>query len=170
MLFQLTAARRRLDVTLFLANRTPTISTHSRAKAAGNKRVGTLVKIQFQLTAARRRLDQKLIYSKFSSVFQLTAARRRLANKRVGISAQIQFQLTAARRRLDESYEDALTSAVISTHSRAKAAGDVISTVITTAMDFNSQPREGGWFLGRYLPSGRLISTHSRAKAAGFFL
>ena len=145
MLFQLTAARRRLDVTLFLANRTPTISTHSRAKAAGNKRVGTLVKIQFQLTAARRRLDQKLIYSKFSSVFQLTAARRRLANKRVGISAQIQFQLTAARRRLDESYEDALTSAVISTHSRAKAAGH----------------------FARCRQDCIRISTHSRAKAAG---
>ena len=35
IMFQLTAARRRLDSTLFLANRTPTVSTHSRPKAAG---------------------------------------------------------------------------------------------------------------------------------------
>ena len=55
------------------------------------------------------------------------------------------FQLTAARRRLGEVSERFEMAAAISTHSRAKAAGQA----------------------QRILASRKQISTHSRAKAAG---
>ena len=33
----------------------------------------------------------------------------------------------------------------VSTHSRPKAAGDVLSSVIAQVIGFNTQPPEGGW-------------------------
>ena len=38
----------------------------------------------------------------------------------------------------------------------------------THAYNFNSQPREGGWTVGITYHGSFIISTHSRAKAAGF--
>ena len=59
LMFQLTAARRRLGVIKSAASATQ----------------------QFQLTAARRRLENGLLAPVYDGVFQLTAARRRLAAK-----------------------------------------------------------------------------------------
>ena len=59
LMFQLTAARRRLGVIKSAASATQ----------------------QFQLTAARRRLENGLLAPVYDGVFQLTAARRRLAQR-----------------------------------------------------------------------------------------
>ena len=77
--------------------------------------------------------------------FQLTAARRRLAINMRRAATTSRFQLTAARRRLVYIGNVYAKHRAISTHSRAKAAGNLIM----------------------YHKDGSDISTHSRAKAAG---
>ena len=79
---------------------------------------------KFQLTAARRRLGfarQRVLTAK--SAFQLTAARRRLDGLIDGQQQGGEFQLTAARRRLGLPLGRCCCFDLISTHSRAKAAG-----------------------------------------------
>ena len=105
LMFQLTAARRRLGVIKSAASATQ----------------------QFQLTAARRRLENGLLAPVYDGVFQLTAARRRLARPalccfdrrsvsthsrpkaagrpRFNLVSVFMFQLTAARRRLVLNYK-----------------------------------------------------------------
>ena len=77
------------------------------------------------------------------------------------------FQLTAARRRLVAALIASGCRIGISTHSRAKAAGQVKQHAAVFTAYFNSQPREGGWSKGFSECFRALISTHSRAKAAG---
>ena len=55
------------------------------------------------------------------------------------------FQLTAARRRLGLKAHELTHEEIISTHSRAKAAGYFIYVGGAEMINFNSQPREGGW-------------------------
>ena len=99
----------------------------------------------FQLTAARRRLVVHCTIWVKLRMFQLTAARRRLGYWDVGSLPAIPFQLTAARRRLAYDPLNLDFLADVSTHSRAKAAGNLAQ--------------------GR--PDVSPVSTHSRAKAAG---
>ncbi len=151
MLFQLTAARRRLGFQRLRLFRLP----------------------KFQLTAARRRLGLRMCRLQPQKLFQLTAARRRLVSTVNAPNATCIFQLTAARRRLvcmsiesgairdfnsqpreggwnDSSCGNSILG--ISTHSRAKAAGSLVSVVQYQFHNFNSQPREGGWQLGFRCP------------------
>ena len=55
----------------------------------------------------------------------------------------------------------------VSTHSRLKAAGFVVSIPFQPLSGFNTQPPEGGWnqLYRRHFVA--LVSTHSRLKAAG---
>ena len=78
----------------------------------------------------------------------------------------------------------------VSTHSRLKAAGPMVSVIACQTACFNTQPPEGGWLLNGFLihpsacfntqpPEGGwaehfahfecavIVSTHSRLKAAG---
>ena len=57
--------------------------------------------------------------------------------------------------------------ALVSTHSRLKAAGLNLIEQIPTSLSFNTQPPEGGWFLLGLDDDGGGVSTHSRLKAAG---
>ena len=143
--FQLTAARRRLE--------TPAVCGVGGAK--------------FQLTAARRRLVDALSGSFSQSPFQLTAARRRLAplpNKRAG---ELKFQLTAARRRLVNHRGIIVFVAVVSTHSRPKAAGTpAANSCSNTSVSTHSRPKAAG-LIKVLLIIGFSVSTHSRPKAAG---
>ena len=168
-------------------------------------------------------------------MFQLTAARRRLGSSTIACTTRFGFQLTAARRRLVGNLHDAggktggfnsqppeggwamskvsFAMALVSTHSRPKAAGRDKQAAIDRAeavsthsrpkaagmcpqpdnsprCSFNSQPPEGGWIntmqrtwiatwfqltaARRRLAAGKLahikptiVSTHSRPKAAG---
>ena len=128
--FQLTAARRRLEVSKMRDD----------------------VRNEFQLTAARRRLGATE-YSTYSiSTFQLTAARRRLG---VNVLSHCSFnsfnsqppeggwtpdgldpkdlkpfQLTAARRRLGIFPAESGWWSRVSTHSRPKAAGKTYCPLI----------------------------------------
>ena len=56
----------------------------------------------------------------------------------------------------------------VSTHSRLKAAGDVIPVKVVSVSGFNTQPPEGGWSPLGVMPGVSSVSTHSRLKAAGF--
>ena len=106
--FQLTAARRRLDADLF----------------------GNVLNKTFQLTAARRRLVAHQTTANHCLEFQLTAARRRLEIAKTIPLIDSAFQLTAARRRLATERGDGHLPLVVSTHSRPKAAGIVIAEVV----------------------------------------
>ena len=78
LLFQLTAARRRLAGIDGEGKDLVAVSTHSRPKAAGQP-LGIKPKMAaFQLTAARRRLVALPNLLITHGLFQLTAARRRL--------------------------------------------------------------------------------------------
>ena len=103
-MFQLTAARRRLVYRCSVAGTSGAVSTHSRPKAAGCKRIKTIAAKLFQLTAARRRLAIKIAEKRAVNGFQLTAARRRLAAGKAQKKEIKMFQLTAARRRLGTAF------------------------------------------------------------------
>ena len=144
--FQLTAARRRLDVMSILLSKEQAVSTHSRPKAAGSYRTSVLNSLLwFQLTAARRRLEIPPYPRKTLMMFQLTAARRRLATPAANFCSN--------------------TS--VSTHSRPKAAGCLIFLIYCfIRVSTHSRPKAAGLHLVK--KAGReSVSTHSRPKAAG---
>ena len=103
----------------------------------------------FQLTAARRRLVSGnfytyLIFNSFNSQ-PPEGGWLGYQNKRQTVMA---FQLTAARRRLVFDRFNAFCFLLVSTHSRPKAAGAAPLPASPRASGFNSQPPEGGWFIG----------------------
>ena len=103
LMFQHTAARRRLAAPMAMLSRLMRVSTHSRPKAAGMDTVKTLAPgLMFQHTAARRRL---------------------VSGARPYADDHAPFQHTAARRRLDHTNHCSVTQQTVSTHSRPKAAG-----------------------------------------------
>ena len=144
-LFQLTAARRRLDrLALAVVPRQP-----------------------FQLTAARRRLDKFASIGNWCALFQLTAARRRLEPIKVIKKSQVGFQLTAARRRLEAISLGAARRTIVSTHSRPKAAGPFLNIItIIYNVSTHSRPKAAGYSIFAQ-PKCFAVSTHSRPKAAG---
>ncbi len=83
------------------------VSTHSRPKAAGSETANPLE----------------------APSFQHTAARRRLAKRKTGRPTDYTFQHTAARRRLAERSWFDYASGEVSTHSRPKAAGYIITLI-----------------------------------------
>ena len=61
-----------------------------------------------------------------------------------------------------------ISTVIVSTHSRPKAAGNSRYYFNTTYFSFNTQPPEGGWYAGPEMTQEKLaVSTHSRPKAAG---
>ena len=101
-----------------------------------------------------------------ATLFQHTAARRRLNRGDMSKFKEWTFQHAAARRRLGKTLPPLLRAALVSTHSRPKAAGAAISDVPLTATCFNTQPPEGGCQPPFYNHFTRKVSTHSRPKAA----
>ena len=144
--FQLTAARRRLDISLYAFLLVGGVSTHSRPKAAGLFYIRTLnhstVSTHSRPKAAGIAPIQHPIHH---FKFQLTAARRRLVNHR-GIIVFV---------------------AVVSTHSRPKAAGTpAANSCSNTSVSTHSRPKAAG-LIKVLLIIGFSVSTHSRPKAAG---
>ena len=165
--FQHTAARRRLNglmvwhssTTMFqhtAARRRLTVSGHAGVRA-----------VEFQHTAARRRLNSFSMtpwanvfvsthsrpkaadyiisaVALFDCVFQHTAARRRLTWQRGQITSNARFQHTAARRRLTFHQSSCYGGDGVSTHSRPKAAEQIIRLQKLERFCFNTQPPEGG--------------------------
>ena len=151
VLFQHTAARRRLQGYHSRIIERGWVSTHSRPKAAANQTppFGRGRK-RFQHTAARRRLHLSIVVVVNAlCLFQHTAARRRLRQKIVSTPIlTAEFQHTAARRRLLAVFPNSNPPLGVSTHSRPKAAADT-----------------NGPGYKKYN-----VSTHSRPKAAALIL
>ena len=96
--------------------------------------------------------------------FQHTAARRRLDELKGLDLVAIMFQHTAARRRL-ELWDSELTNlALVSTHSRPKAAGASHSSHKSMRSGFNTQPPEGGWASNRKVSDDCLWFQHTAAR------
>ena len=129
-------------------------------------------------------------YDVGGKIFQLTAARRRLGRCKPRCLVAAAFQLTAARRRLGLYDLDNPGGLEISTHSRAKAAGDDANIIAFNMREISTHsrakaagPEFKAWFgdwefqltaarrrlvvIARLHRTGIVISTHSRAKAAG---
>ena len=145
VMFQHTAARRRLtsDFVPIIAERP--VSTHSRSKAA--ERV-TMVRFydspMFQHTAARRRLTTLDSQPNLMMWFQHTAARRRLKNEKLANCCSPPVS-THSRSKAAERIVDAISEGVIvSTHSRSKAAEEKGVADNLRQTGFNTQPLEGG--------------------------
>ena len=168
ILFQLTAARRRLDGRRAGLSREDKVSTHSRPKAAGILGVvGAHEPTCFNSQPPEGGWGSPAQIDSVSSWFQLTAARRRLDGVLPASVILRKFQLTAARRRLGVKMLRGLSASAVSTHSRPKAAGgskvpDYVAELVSThsrpkaagpsslareqiPLGFNSQPPEGGW-------------------------
>ena len=145
--FQLTAARRRLVAVASLPYAACDISTHSRAKAAGT----SIARIQPALSnfnSQPREGGWTCIYTPFPTGRHFNSQPREGGWDINALPSFVRpsFQLTAARRRLGSRFCRAFASYRISTHSRAKAAGLRGWRGGGAAWYFNSQPREGGWF------------------------
>ena len=141
----------------------------------------------FQHTAARRRLLYKSLKDDKAILFQHTAARRRLAAVPIIAAFPRVFQHTAARRRLKKTDWRVIGVSGVSTHSRPKAAGNVVElkaepwafqhtaarrrlifdlTAVRPTLSFNTQPPEGGCSVVCTYKQKPKVSTHSRPKAA----
>ena len=77
------------------------------------------------------------------------------------------FQHTAARRRLVKATTNSREAIQVSTHSRPKAAGNVLKCLDGPAIvSTHSRPKAAG-ALSEWSIPGYHVSTHSRPKAAG---
>ena len=171
LVFQLTAARRRLGDERALANWQIVVSTHSRPKAAGSASscVNTWssgFNSQPPEGGWLSQLAKASILCRFNSQPPeggWVCLIARAINEAT-------FQLTAARRRLvfgsivRPAFND------VSTHSRPKAAGSVIKRLKRyVKVSTHSRPKAAG-FVCHSFTIRRKVSTHSRPKAAGLTL
>ena len=67
---------------------------------------------------------------------------------------------------VDQNTSSKQEVAIVSTHSRLKAAGSTIQPLVPRLKSFNTQPPEGGWFDVLLGITNLQVSTHSRPKAA----
>ena len=100
-------------------------------------------------------------------MFQHTAARRRLVTDKAFIEAYLLVSTHSRPKAAGAVVTDALNIMDVSTHSRPKAAGGTAPVGLTGDIRFNTQPPEGGWRYSIMLDKALAVSTHSRPKAAG---
>ena len=144
-MFQLTAARRRLD----------------------NSASDDSCKKPFQLTAARRRLDIRGSGTVEQDAFQLTAARRRLV-----AGADNAAQSVGGFNSQPPEGGWCGLSGVVWQHGRFNSQPPEGGWWHQPGRQrgserFNSQPPEGGWLVEFGVYVAEKVSTHSRPKAAG---
>ena len=146
MLFQHTAARRRLDWALFLNALGLLVSTHSRPKAAG------------PLPVTENRTDY---------CFNTQPPEGGWPSSFNNVAPLVWFQHTAARRRLVTACAFNAFDVRVSTHSRPKAAGNFPKGIASIwRVSTHSRPKAAG-HSRRRINSVLSVSTHSRPKAAG---
>ena len=128
--FQHTAARRRLGLLSICITRN-TASFNTQPPEGGWLFIAEFIdfRLKFQHTAARRRLAVSTSIIPRPDLFQHTAARRRLAGRIEEVAEYCKFQHTAARRRLAQNCGGIGSGLTVSTHSRPKAAGPIVSMV-----------------------------------------
>ena len=122
ILFQHTAARRRLPTNLILTQAAGLVSTHSRAEAAATRHCNKTDKSPFQHTAARRRLQAINGGRTAIAGFNTQPPEGGCQQGVLHLNQRLQFQHTAARRRLRRIYAQPTRGRDVSTHSRPKAA------------------------------------------------
>ena len=119
------------------------VSTHSRPKAAAfRKWIGDTTYRGFNTQPPEGGCQQKQKVSCILQKFQHTAARRRLPDRRLLSPFLGMFQHTAARRRLRQFNKF--------THNSPPS--------------FNTQPPEGGCFLGGVKTSNYILFQHTAAR------
>ena len=146
--FQHTAARRRLEQWQFYPHPVHQVSTHSRPKAAGHDFMRVLQRRdKFQHTAARRRLE--VFYT---------------ASHTLAVS----FNTQPPEGGWVVKWCFIATIALVSTHSRPKAAGRVQRQQESAVAGFNTQPPEGGWsqLVQAYGREGAFQHTAARRRLA----
>ena len=121
--FQLTAARRRLGRGGALMPAITFVSTHSRPKAAGALSASNPALMRVSTHSRPKAAGTACCPPTTAPPFQLTAARRRLGGNFYTYLIFNTFQLTAARRRLANQWRRRADTQQVSTHSRPKAAG-----------------------------------------------
>ena len=148
LLFQLTAARRRLvDAKKFKAHEL-TVSTHSRPKAAGPNTPASLIFLSVSTHSRPKAAGHKTGILLFADIVSTHSRPKAAGPFDLHLCDMPNpFQLTAARRRL-VGYRAAHHGTLpVSTHSRPKAAGKHELADCPKRGRFNSQPPEGGWRL-----------------------
>ncbi len=123
-LFQHTAARRRLAITLIKTDVVDFVSTHSRPKAAGDGDAVLILSIDVSTHSRPKAAG----FETFLAVFYLLC-----------------FNTQPPEGGWAPSIDGNPTPFVVSTHSRPKAAGCVLNACLIQQVGFNTQPPEGGW-------------------------
>ena len=100
-------------------------------------------------------------------MFQHTAARRRLENTCITFLSTLIVSTHSRPKAAGCGYNSSYTYNKVSTHSRPKAAGSVSRCLPSMYSCFNTQPPEGGWISRDQNKNLTKVSTHSRPKAAG---
>ena len=166
ILFQHTAARRRLEFIAAECDSTLDVSTHSRPKAAGQAN-GITISRQAGFNTQPPEGGWLTAHQNQRRCYVSTHSRPKAAGgyKTLADFERL-FQHTAARRRLGHDLVTHWAVTAVSTHSRPKAAGQVCSRAHCGSMFqhtaarrrlvvinlapffyrcFNTQPPEGGW-------------------------
>ena len=146
MKFQLTAARRRLDIAQQATYQGDSFNSQP-PEGGWVRRIGRLITHRVS-THSRPKAAGETYFATHSKIMVSTHSRPKAAGHNLlGAGCAVQmFQLTAARRRLDPFSPAVFQSHRVSTHSRPKAAGPYSSCHTFAPACFNSQPPEGGWF------------------------
>ena len=189
MMFQHTAARRRLGYAEMLDKALAEVSTHSRPKAAGwcDNAVG--FKCSVSTHSRPKAAGKELTASGSAELFQHTAARRRLEELTKWIGDINEFQHTAARRRLGFGLglldvdrqrfntqppeggwarRGGVSARCRRFNTQPPEGGWALPGVAADGdICFNTQPPEGGWRSRPLMYWVMVVSTHSRPKAAG---
>ena len=167
MPFQHTAARRRLENYAPLHSSSLHVSTHSRPKAAGPAKRKQNNTLSFQHTAARRRLVNRKRRKPKHCCFNTQPPEGGWDLIEVAPLRANLFQHTAARRRLAAAAQALAAAYRVSTHSRPKAAGQGLKTGSRPAIvSTHSRPKAAGK-QRELIAKANAVSTHSRPKAAG---
>ena len=143
LVFQHTAARRRLEIMVVIGKVIVMVSTHSRPKAA-DFATWPLSSIVSVSTHSRPKAADK-------SMVIVVKKGKVSTHSRPKAAAMCNSQYRHGGK--------------VSTHSRPKAAG-ADGDVVAADTRFNTQPPEGGCFDDNGGCAGLVVSTHSRPKAA----
>ena len=149
--FQHTAARRRLEPQTAPQTSYEPVSTHSRPKAAGRDLPQALIYYRVSTHSRPKAAGTaSLFYQPLLKGFNTQPPEGGWMMLRPFSADLFEFQHTAARRRLVALAPVAPCAADVSTHSRPKAAGLILTEEGNNEYCFNTQPPEGGWTVKTY--------------------
>ena len=167
MMFQHTAARRRLRGHCRLIDFESFVSTHSRPKAAAGFQLSEINNGNgFNTQPPEGGCKQKMIAPPKIICFNTQPPEGGCVLTVLPSLSILMFQHTAARRRLHFPQNKRFHHRNVSTHSRPKAAASYRNRTRRPPKSFNTQPPEGGCIMPLCCNLKSCVSTHSRPKAA----